>query len=313
MPKAKFHIVVNSNGVEEGHFFDGWSAGADVFLAENKCRSIVLHGAYPDLSFLKPHSSFIEVLVLRNEVEVATGLEVLRNLKTLIVAMPTAEPIQFGALPKVEACELFWHAEYARSLLSLAKLKSLTVQRFGESSFASLVSTKSLVELRLENPSIESFDGLKACASLKRLHIANAPKLNDVSEVSELKQLQYLFIENAKKVKSCSALGKVAALVELNLINVGGMDNGLGATSFLYDLDRVNHVGITGIPIMIDWRKLLSLQILEKVVLLVDGKEAPSDERLRAIVEENGKKILRTVRQGTKKTPLILLELTKNK
>jgi len=307
---ADFHEAVNSMGTKEGRFFNGWSKASEEFLKNGKYRSVVFDGSYRDFSFLRAFNGVVEDVVIKNTAETAAGIELIRGIKRRRVANKTGAPIQFRDLQHLEQCDVHWKSEYATSLFSLPQLRRLVVRSFSADDFMAISPNDSIAEMVLENPRSRSLSGIGRCISLESLHVRGAAKLEKISDLSSLRLLTSLVMENARKTESCSSLAELRQLKRLLLINVGGMEE-VGGLTFLSRLEKLEEVGITGIGVVVDWKMIFALPNMRKITILLSDSSYANPEIIRSAAEAFNRSVSRIAVQGTKKSPLVFVELAK--
>ena len=252
---------------------DGWSEALARDLQIHKPSSIELSGLWPDLAVFTGHADSVTSLRLTGrtkdgQVPSVRGLAAFRNLRHLCVAGKLASKLSEELPPLVESLDCIWQQQSAHWLLS-ESLKQVHLRAYSGTSLQALRIAPSIERLSLLTPKLSCLELPTACRSLTTLSIVRARELATLAGC-EHRQVRELRIRDARKLEDVSAIASLLQLEDLQLVDISPNAD-LSPIAQSASLARV-HVGGTKAP-SLPWLALLSLPSLR----LADGPWDPSE------------------------------------
>lgn len=301
MSQKNFTEKTPFQGESYGYFAFTWSKASDAFLLENKYKKIDLKGQFGDMSFLEKFADTVEEVKVINDDSLANGISYLTKLKRLSIKFKPKKPFDMSKLVNLEYFFSWWNNNYLKDLFTLPKLRELSILSYDEENFKNITPNKSIVELTLHQPKIKNLKCINNLDSLKKLEIRKARSLITLSGIEDQTKLERLDIFVAKKINDCSFIGSLTHLKRLSLTDVGGLDD----LSFLKHLRNIEELDLTGIPVKLNWKEIIKLKKLKRLIIVSLAEDAPTDEEIVDLAKKAGKECKSVSRQGRDKMPMI--------
>lgn len=193
----------------------------------------------PDLSdfvFLE------ELLVHWTNIKNIDGIHSCVNLKVLRMDNDDTTAIDFSCFPNIEEV-VSWDRKNIKAVWSVPSIKRLTLAGLKKKNFTNGEALKSIEKLRLIRTSLMDISFLSEANRVSFLELLDFSKIEDLSPLQKLTQLEHLRIR-ANKVKDFSFL---KYLINLETLYISSKVGEFSEDCFL-GLDKLQKVNLSGNP-----------------------------------------------------------------
>lgn len=204
-----------------------------------------------DLEDLKYFSNIRSISISSSFISDFSGLSNLNNLRELSFGDNVKAKIDLSVVPNLESLSFFFDKQHLLNLENCTKLITLGINNFKPENkkkttissklkiqtlslgkfnpkskdFSMVESLPNLKKLSIYTTSIQSMFGIGKFENLEEVKFFGANKLTDICNVGELKEVNKIWIENAKKIRNHQHLKNCNQLNNLRLINCGFVEN----------------------------------------------------------------------------------------
>lgn len=231
MKKYLFNENINALEIDPDYLSEGLSC------AERKkytaIRIIDLNhrsGGFIDLNLMPlSNSRIIHSLSIADNFKIASAkidaMYTLENLISLSIGDKKIKP-DFSKLHQLKALYIK-HDKMLTNLSPLINLEHLLISSVCSNDCSFIKDLKSLKILRLSGGSLKNLTGVEMLSKLVELRIDHCPKLEIISSISQLLNLEILYVEKCKMIHDYSFLSGNSSIKSL----------------FISDLDSISFVG----------------------------------------------------------------------
>ncbi len=212
-------------------------------------------------------------------------VESLSNLRGLKLDAPKSG-IDFRSFPQLEEFVGDWHRNNA-DIGNCGELRTLRAWGFRstEPGLLALANCARLERLSLVRPGIESIDGVEALEDLRYLHLAYAPKIEDLTPLAApTVDLRELSLTNLKRISDYAPLAAIRRLRRLKISKCAAMED-LAWTRGMDYLDFISFVETN--VLSGDLSPLLSLPLLRYAGAGNRRNYSHSDDELNTLLNRS--------------------------
>jgi Leucine-rich repeat (LRR) protein len=234
----------NKIKIEQGKYgtkailHSGWEDAFISFFNENNVVELYLNCAFgwndDNLFFLRKIPNLLSFKILNYKIKSLEGIESLSKLKSLDVLTYAKTPVIFSNFPQLETCGFEW-IKGSDSIFESVNLKKLFINSYDKKSCDVFSKLINLEKLSILNAPIESLHGLNSLKKLNYLCIENLKKLTSFQGIEDLTELEELEVQRCKMINSISELSELKKLKRLLLLDMGGIES-------LKVLDNLNNL-----------------------------------------------------------------------
>ncbi len=286
--------------IPKGLFYGQWSEEAERFLNERKYEYVEFHGNWGDLSFFQSCGTSINRLIIDNLDRKVAGIEFLPSLKKLELLFKPKDRVPFSKIPQLEDLYLALPSKDLAIDSLGANVKKLRIDSLPVIDHAMM--NTSTQELTLLRPKFSDLQVLSRFKQLAKVLIFRNRKLESMRGIPET--VTYLILED------CPNLSDFSALTNTKIDFLSLLKSCAAVPDEIYSLQNLKRVGVTGFPVEVNWRKLFKIATLE-YALFCCNENYPGDNEIGKIARKEGREIIGIQKQGTKKHPMVQVELKK--
>lgn len=181
------------------------------------------------------------------------GITLLQNLTCFIYNGVFSMPFDFSELKKLRILEVLYNPNKTNGIPTCTELEQLTIYHYKAKEktldeFSSLVNLESLSFYQSD---IYSLNGMQNMNSLKYLRLNYLKNLQEIVALHNKKSLNFVSIQNAKKINDWEVIGSLENIQELFVHNCGFIKN----LDFLKELQYLEKIKISSTKIeeSFDW------------------------------------------------------------
>ncbi len=228
---------------------------------------------------------------------VVEGLEQFsEHVQHLNVSSVPKNSIDLSLFKKLDFLAVQWDRKIADQVNQISRINGLSVSAYTPAGITQLNCARRLKKFSVLQGNLETLEGINS--DLEELSIVRARNYSDIDAINSLTRLQWLECEHVKKAHGTIQPGGMPELRFLRLIEAGCVLDLQG----IENLHHLEKIWSNGEHINLNWEALLRLPRL-KMVGLFDSEV--TDQQIRSVAENSGKKMTRLYRAGTKKKPHI--------
>lgn len=195
-----------------------------------------------DLNFLRDFI-FIEGLsVLGEDIIDMTPIQLLSNLKILIMDNKLKGYLNFRAFKDLEECFFVWGIQDSATIFETFSLTRLRIDSYDKFEIFEIQNLENLISLSLYYSKIINLNGICNLNKLLNLDLTSCNYLEDITKITHLKALNTLRIDNCKRLKNVEPIGDLKQLKSLSFNDVGN----LASLNFLERLNNLEEIFFTG-------------------------------------------------------------------
>jgi hypothetical protein len=190
-----------------------------------------------DLSFLRRLRELLTFELLDWNIKDVSDIHSLSNLKALHVDTYCDSEIDFSCFPQLEDVGLEWRTE-AKSLFDCTTLKKVFINCCEIEDLSSFSKMQHLKSLCLKSPSISAIGDVSNLKNLRYLELGNAKNLTSLDGIEKLSNLEDLRFYICRKMRNIEPLRSLTKLKRLYLCNCGPIESlkPLGCLKSLEDI-----------------------------------------------------------------------------
>lgn len=177
-----------------------------------------------NLEFLSEFPLLLYLEVISDTSIDVNPIESLHNIRGLHVSEPK-KGLDFSNFPNLEVFTGKWH-ENNKSIENCRDLRTLMITNYNSKTkdFSDLRSIARLEDLRIIRTNIESLSGIETLKDLKYLMIAYASRLKDISSIGKT-NLREIEFDNIKKIQDYNSFGDLEYLRKIILSKCANIEN----------------------------------------------------------------------------------------
>ncbi len=196
---------------------------AVVYIKNSGVKAIFFETAnkneFKNYSFLNRINSIEEISIIGDSVTFES-FPIQKNIKKIYVSGHKGK-IDLTCFPNLLEATIDWNNKLYFGSIDLNKL-ILWKYNPKSKTLAEISNIRNLSELELNQSNINSLDGVEKLKNLKSIEMHYCSKLEDISNICELKKLTKVLIDNARKINNHSAFSMVNSL-EILILNSCGI------------------------------------------------------------------------------------------
>lgn len=190
-----------------------------------------------NLSFLKRIPCLLSFHILDKNINDISDIHSLSNLKVLKVDTYCDSEIDFSCFPYLEEASLEWRPK-AKSLFDCTTLKKVFINCCEIRDLSVFSKMQHLESLCLKSPLISAIGDVSNLKNLKYLELGNAKNLTSLEGIEQLTNLEDLRFYICRKMRNIDSLRSLTKLKRLHLCNCGPIESfkPLSGLKFLEDI-----------------------------------------------------------------------------
>jgi len=177
-----------------------------------------------DLSFLRRLTELLSFELLDWNIKDVSDIHSLSNLKALHVDTYCDSEIDFSCFPQLEDVGLEWRPK-AESLFNCINLKKVFINCCDIEDLGVFSKMNHLESLCLKSPSISAIGDVSNLKNLRYLELGNAKNLTSLEGIEQLSNLEDLRFYICRKMRNIEPLRSLTRLKRLYLCNCGPIES----------------------------------------------------------------------------------------
>jgi len=206
----------------------GWEDTFVSFFKANNVVELYLNSAFGwndnSLFFLNKIPNLLSLKILNYKIKSLEGIESLTKLKCLDLLTYAKTPVNFSNFPELEVCGIEWIKGF-ESIFEAINLKKLLINNYDKKNCDEFSQLINLEKLSILNAPTESLEGINSLKKINYLCIENLKKLTSLKGIEGLLELEELEVQKCKAISSLSELSKLKKLKRLLIIDIGDIDS----------------------------------------------------------------------------------------
>jgi len=306
MSDFKIIEVTNNDGSKAVSLKGDWSAEIVEALKSLDFSELNFVGFdLPDFLGFSSISKNISRLAISGVDGKSHGLENFTEIRSLLLDEPIKPAFDISCYKKLEEATLTWNKKYPADFFKLPRLRKLKLRHFDEVDCVVIGESSSIEELSVLESKIHKLDGLQNIRSLKKLIVAYARNLEDITALSGLGSLESLHIESCSKISDLSSIIKLKGLKKLHVEKVKASFDNL---DWVGDLSDLSYVYNEAEVVDINWYNVFANKTIREFTTRTHEGYTITDDELVSIASQAGRMIKVIERYPPKKKPMITVE-----